>query len=395
MNVLAADPFVLYDEIRKCYYCYATSGATSLKENKAFYIYKSYDKIHWEFVNFALDLNHENIWGKDWFWAPECYYNPINNHYYLFYSARVKKELTKKYFLSENYEESCKIGIAVSKSPEGPFVNISNEPLDYYPFDSNYMSINDVCNNPFELKDDSLLSKAPKGKYIPIIDVNLLFDNNKIYLYFSRCCYMNCLFDKKEGKFIEESNINAIELDTTWWFDKTASTMPKIKDEYIFIENGIRKDKFVELITYKKEPQQWENYHINDYLKYDGKMKNRRWSEGSTTFKLKIDGKDYYFLTYSCNHFMEQHYGVGIACATSPLGNYKKYELNPIIHQIDNYIYSTGHGSLVVENNELYYFIHGRINNDSDRILCYTKIDVQSLDCISSTDIKICELIKE
>ena len=90
MNVLAADPFVLYDEVRKCYYCYATSGAKSLKEKKAFYIYKSKDKIHWEFVNFALDLNHENIWGKDWFWAPECYFNPNNNHYYLFYSARLK-----------------------------------------------------------------------------------------------------------------------------------------------------------------------------------------------------------------------------------------------------------------------------------------------------------------
>ena len=99
-EIISADPYVLYDEKQNCYYCYSTNDG----KNKAFSIHKSYNLIDWEFVNYALDLSHPNIWGKDWFWAPECYYNPNNNHYYLFYSARVKDDLTLKYFFEDNYE---------------------------------------------------------------------------------------------------------------------------------------------------------------------------------------------------------------------------------------------------------------------------------------------------
>ena len=92
--VISADPYVLFDEKTDTYYCYSTNDGV----NKAFSIHKSKNLLDWEFVDYALDLNHKNIWGKDWFWAPECYYNPNNQHYYLFYSARVKDDLAHKYF---------------------------------------------------------------------------------------------------------------------------------------------------------------------------------------------------------------------------------------------------------------------------------------------------------
>ena len=260
--IISADPYVRYDEKSNCYYCYSTNDDV----NKAFSIHKSVNLVDWSFVGYALDLTHKNIWGKDWFWAPECYFNPNNGYYYLFYSARVKNELTEKYFINPTYEESCKIGIAVSKSPEGPFVNITNEPLDYSPYDFDYLNVEHP--NIFTLDSDVLSANASKGNYIPAIDANLYFENDKMYFYFSRCCYCNCRYDEEYSRYIEASNVACVELDTTWWFDKEAKTMPKIKEEYITYHNGHRRDKFVSLISYQLEPQAWENAHVDDFNKY-------------------------------------------------------------------------------------------------------------------------------
>ena len=388
-EIISADPYVLYDEKQNCYYCYSTNDG----KNKAFSIHKSYNLIDWEFVNYALDLSHPNIWGKDWFWAPECYYNPNNNHYYLFYSARVKDDLTLKYFFEDNYEETCKIGIAVSESPEGPFVNITNEPLDYSPYDFDYLHINAISDCVFELKDNKLLADAPKGSYIPAIDANLFFVDNRMILYFSRCCYRNCRYDDEYQCFIESSNVACVELDTEWWFDKDAKTMPKIKEEYItFDENQHRRDKFITLISYQKEAQSWENAHVNDYHLYEKQRRNRRWSEGSTIFQMEINGESKYCITYSCNCYEDGDYAVGIAFADNPFGPFKKYDLNPIIKAYDGGVCSTGHGSIVYHNGEMYYFLHARTCVGQPRILCYTKLIIDN-GKVSASDIVVCNLI--
>ena len=93
-RVYGADPFVLFDKKSGAYYCYSTSNSESSNQ---FYLDKSYDLKEWTRLGYALDCS-KNCWGKDWFWAPECYYNENNGYYYLFYSARVKDELTEEYF---------------------------------------------------------------------------------------------------------------------------------------------------------------------------------------------------------------------------------------------------------------------------------------------------------
>lgn len=396
MNVTGADPHIVFDKKSGYYYCYATSNN---ENGKTFYIYKSKDLVNWEYVNHALDTITNN-WGKDWYWAPECYYNENNDHYYLFYSARVKDELTKEYFEIDNYEESARIGVAVSSSPEGPFVNISDRPMDYHPYEKDYLDVDQIYDNVFDENiDTSKRFLAPKGQYVSTIDMNLFFDGDKMYLYYSRCCYKNVRYDEKLDKFIEESNIVAVELNTEWWYDKEAKTMPTIKERFVNSENDgsslHRRDGFECIINYHLESQDWENGHVNDYQKSGGIKRNRRWSEGSTTFKVNFDGEEYYALTYSCNNFENELYGVGISFSKDPLKPFKKYPGNPIIHQDESFpIYSTGHGCLVDYNNETYYFFHGRESKTEDRILYVAKLYVNSLEDIHISDIKQCKLIK-
>ena len=385
-EIYTADPFVIYDFKSGYYYCF---GTNFVKDEAAFKIFKSKDKENWEFVNYALDLKHENIWGKDWFWAPECYYNPNNDHYYLFYSARVKNELTEKYFYDKNYLESCKIGVAVSKNIEGPYVNITKEPMDYSPYDFDYINVE--SKDIFELTTDDIIHTSPVGSYIPTIDMNLLIEEKRIVLYFSRCCYRNCRFDYEFNRFIESSEVACVELETDWWFDPTATTMPRVKEEYItYDEVGRRRDKFITLINYRNQPQKWENEHVNDYFKYDKQRNNRRWSEGSTIFRLKVNGEEKYAITYSCNCFMDKDYAVGIAFSDSPFGPFKKYEYNPIISEKEG-VCSTGHGSLVIMDDELYYFLHGRTDVLKDRVLCYTTIKEKN-GTVYSGKITVCNL---
>ena len=93
MSVVGADPYMMHDPVTNSYYCYATGD----NRHNHFLIYHSFDLIHYDFVGYAYNDLDEKNWGRTWFWAPEVYYNPNNKLYYLFYSAKVNKDLIKKY----------------------------------------------------------------------------------------------------------------------------------------------------------------------------------------------------------------------------------------------------------------------------------------------------------
>lgn len=391
MNCRGADPFILFDPKSQLYYIYSTDDQKD-NEGQTFIIYKTKDLTHLEYVGYALDIEY-NRWGKNWFWAPIVIYNPNNDLYYMFYSARVKDELLEKYFGDPHFEEGCKIGMATSTSPEGPFRNVTNEPIEYFPYDHGYLDINKIIKNQYhpDISFEEACQKAPKGTYVPLIDIDIFFENNRAYFYFSRCCYKDFVYDVELGKFIEESHILCAEFDPSFWHDKQGQEMPKLMPNF---HEGKNKDSFYELIAYWREPQSWENSHVNDYQKTNGQRKDRRWSEGSTVFKKNIGGENYYFLTYSCNSFENEFYGVGIAYAKSPYGPFKKYPQNPIIHEIkEKSIYSTGHGSYLNIDGRDYYIFHMRDDKKADRCIAWCELYIKSIDDISISEIHKCELI--
>ena len=105
------------------------------------------DLIHWTEHGLALSAK-DGRWANDTFWAPECY--ELGGKYVLLYSANWKDNPTQAL---ENY----RIGAAVADTPVGPFAEVSDRPI----FDPGY----------------------------PIIDANLYQEEDRYYLYYSRCCY--------------------------------------------------------------------------------------------------------------------------------------------------------------------------------------------------------------
>jgi hypothetical protein len=379
-----ADPFVLFDRDSGYYYAYSTDGADP---GYNFAIYRSPDLATWEHLpGGALRAGQDGDWAHDWFWAPEVYHNPATGLYFLFYAGRMNRGVAE-HFRYADFEEPSKVGVAVSRSPAGPFHDIVEAPLDYHPYDPAYHDVN-LIMDATQKKPPATLAEgrtAPLGTYIPFIDPNVFFDaDGRIYLYYSRNAYRNWVWDDDLGKYVEESNIYAVELTGDWWTDPTGTTMPAIAPAYRNANvsagdpPGTRKDGFVPILDHGSDKQQWENAHVDDYARSGGQKKDRRWEEGSTTIRTTdAQGRPLYYLTYSANNYENEFYGVGYATATSPLGPWRKSPANPVLSQDPaKGLYSTGHGSVIAspDGTQLYYVHHGRPTTTSARALYTSRL---------------------
>ncbi len=148
------DPYILRSG-DGVYYCYATSWELGFKA------WRSTDLVSWEEAGPVYTMN-ERSWGKGDFWAPEV--SLVEGRYYMLYSAR----------WLEN--DSLRVGLAVSDSPEGPFIDTGSGPF----FDFGYAAI----------------------------DAHLFIDDDgRKYLYYSRDCSEHIV----NGN--HESHIYMVELE--------------------------------------------------------------------------------------------------------------------------------------------------------------------------------------
>jgi Glycosyl hydrolases family 43 len=383
----AADPYVLHDDASGFYYAYSTDGADP---GWYYAIYRSADLVTWQKLpGGALRQTGARQWGNDWFWAPEVYANPNTGLYFLFYAARSDAN-KQRWFGYPDFEEPSKVGVAVARSPEGPFRNIAGHPIDWYPYDPDYHDVN-LLMGPDQKQPPATLQagqQAPLGTYIPTIDPNVYFaPGGRKYLYVSRNAYRNWNWDTDLGKYIEESDIIAVPLDDAWWNDPTGRTMPQIPAAYRNANDrpggprGPRRDKYVQILSYDADKQPWENADVNDFATTGGEKKDRRWEEGSTTFAHPYRDaqgrrRSAYYLTYSANNWETPQYGVGYAVADGPLGPWRKAPGNPILSQSPTLgMYSTGHGDIELspDGRELYYVHHGRPTPTTEDRRLYTE----------------------
>ncbi|MBE8714088.1 glycoside hydrolase family 43 protein [Sphingobacterium hungaricum] len=310
LDISFGDPYILKTSSGK-YYMYGTGGVKN-----GFLVYSSSDLKEWKAEGTAYSNEQKNAWGEHSFWAPEVYEK--DNKFYMFYSAQWKVNPT-------NELEKFNIGVAVSDSPTGPFIDVSGEPI----FDPGY----------------------------PIIDANVFWDNGKVYLYYSRCCYKNPVkseiadWAKWKGIFeeVEESWVYVVELK---------------KD----FSGVIGKPILLLQPPTQMNTDEWESRSVTS------KEVGRRWTEGSVIFKKN----DIYYMMYSANNFDGQNYAIGYATSSSPLGPFKKSVHNPIL-QKEGLVTGTGHNSITydVANEKMLCVYHGRTEKTGhDRMVFIDEMEV-------------------
>lgn len=312
LKVVFGDPYVLYVKGDK-YYMYGTGGVKN-----GFAVYSSADLVHWKSEGQVWSARNQHGWSDStagWdgaYWAPEVY--EVKGKFYMFYSAQWKVNPNKEF-------ENFRIGVAVADKPTGPFTDLRNQPV----FDPGY----------------------------PVIDANVMFDTNgKLYLYYSRCAYKHPVksevadWAKHKGWFneIEESWVYGVEL----------------KPDF----SGVIGEPVLLLrppVTMKDKQSEWESRSVLS------KEVNRRWTEGSVTFRKG----DTYYIMYSANYFGGKNYAVGYATSKKPLGPFIKSADNPVLsNNADKggIVTGTGHNSITYspDGKEMFCIYHGRTTATGD-----------------------------
>lgn len=157
-----ADPYIML--FNNKYYAYGTGGDV---EGEGFACYSSNDLENWTRDSQALSaVDSYGTWG---FWAPEVYYVPTKQQFYMFYSAA---------------EHIC---VATAKSPKGPFRQVEKRPI-----------------------------RTEKG-----IDTSLFFDEDgKAYLYFVRFTDGNVIWVAEMNDDLttikEETLTKCLEVGEPW-----------------------------------------------------------------------------------------------------------------------------------------------------------------------------------
>ena len=315
IDIKFGDPYLI--QSKGVFYLYGTSNDVN-----GFRAYSSLDLKQWKDEGVVYQGATEDSWTVDCFWAPEVY--EWNGKYYLWYSANWKNNPT-------NELENFRIGVAVSDNPTGPFVEMNGGPV----FDPGY----------------------------PIIDANLHFDESgKIYLYYSRCCYKNPVesevadWAREKGLFeeIEESWIYGVELKPDF--------SGIIGDPVLLLQPPYAMDD---------KQTEWESRSVTS-----GEV-NRRWTEGSFTFKEN----GIYYMMYSANYFGGANYAVGYATAENPLGPYVKADNNPVLQKNSNQggdVTGTGHNMVLsLENGKKLCVYHARTHaTGDDRVVFIDEMEI-------------------
>jgi beta-xylosidase len=325
LPVAFGDPYVLYVKGDR-YYMYGTGGGAKM----GFAAYSSTDLVNWKPEGQVYFASNPNGWSDStaaWegaYWAPEVY--ATNGKYFLFYSAQWKENPTRE-------EENFRIGVAIADKPTGPFIDLYNKPI----FDPGY----------------------------PVIDANVFWDDNgKVYLYYSRCCYKHAVesevasWAKAKGWFseIEESWVYGVEL----------------KHDF----SGVIGEPVMLLrppVSMQDKQAEWESRSVT------AREVNRRWTEGSTTFKKRGT----YYLMYSANYFGGGNYAVGYATAKSPLGPFTKASNNPVLQKntaSGGNVTGTGHNSITYspDGKEMFCVYHGRTATTGDqRVVFIDRMEIR------------------
>lgn len=167
---------------------------------------KSKDLVHWKYLGDALPKKPEWANHTQQFWAPDITYDKSNKTYYLYFASG-----------HNNSHNHC-IGVAISKSPKGPFTDIGHplvcgkafshiDPMeftdpktgklymlwgsDFYPIQMQRMAKNRIQLAPHTHAQSILKPFGKSGTYNHLIEASwLTYHKGYYYLFYSgnNCC---------------------------------------------------------------------------------------------------------------------------------------------------------------------------------------------------------------
>ena len=312
--------------------------ATSNDAPDSFPILRSRNLTDWEFVNFVFPRNQKPLWAADGelvsdYWAPEMH--QVGSEFWLYFVARDK-----------HTRELC-IGLAKSKSPEGPFL-AADEPILKGNIIDPHVFVQENNTAYLYWKEDN--NDVWPGELIELMNANpgLIPE----------------LFKKQENQ------ITASFILTLWPWAKMLEPMERFLVIQVLIESIIAKylDFYTQLTSLMHSQPPYVQEHIRQVQKY---MKTPMFAQQLSPDGTKLVGRrtkilendleweahliegmwvtkqsQKYYLFYAGNDFSTDQYGIGVAMGDSPLGPYQKVE-KPFLQSTANWT-APGHPSVAL-----------------------------------------------
>lgn len=206
----------------------------------------------------------------------------------------------------------------------------TNAPDGYYVYESD--DLVNWTNRGYCLHKDNV--KGEKWFWAP----EIMYRNGKFYMVYTSDEHLGiAVSDSPLGAFVQEkkqwiSERNAIDGDFFVDDDGTVY-LYYVRFDGGNVIYGSRLDEDTMTLDENAEKRL-----ISAEEEWETKM--GRVAEGP--FMLKHNGK--YYLTYSANDYRSIDYSIGYAVSDSPLGPFKKYDGNPILHRTEN-VNGVGHHS--------------------------------------------------
>lgn len=268
-----------------------------------------------------------------------------NGKYYMYATSSGEGFLV---WVSSNLVDWVQSGLALNRNNEGNKWGKGNfwAPEVKYYKGKFYMTYSAISENG-KMKIRIAQSDNPLGQFLnwstpfllgdqdSYIDGDLFIDGDKLYLYYVKDCSTNIINGKHVSQiYVSEINTNLMEL--------TGS--PKL------------------ILT---PDQAWE-----------GTGSDWMWNEGPFVMKHE----NLYYLLYSANVFNSAQYSVGVATSTSPMGDWTKYQNNPVLKQ-DNTLHVSGPGHCMVttspDSSEFFIVYHTHTYYDKpsgNRNMCIDRL---------------------
>lgn len=312
LDTPGADPGVLAvteGEEEGWFYQYNTYGTGA----RGIYCMKSKDLSSWEFADVCYSPDIKS-WGITDIWAPKAIYDESDGKYYLFYCATNTNQ--EAGYLNVKY-----MGVAVSDSPNGPFVQYTGTNGD-----GREIGIGDPIFNPALIPESHELYERYKNGN-SFIDPNPFIDpvTGDKYLYMCR--------NREAG---EETNVICGVKMKDWATPDYSTFQELTKVGKTTVDGNESMDKEEGIIN-----------EAPDILYHDGT----------------------YYLTYSINETKNKDYTIMQALSDKPLGPFTKVQeadggvvVGP--EMIWDHISCTGSHSFVYAGDELFVVYHQNVNRE-------------------------------
>ncbi len=356
------DPGMIYIEEGEdagYYYFYPTSiDGLSVRA------YRTKDFVDYELINGAAFTFQKGGWAVEQIWAPEVIYykteGETKGKYIMYYSASA---FPTDSVSPANKWNGMNIGIAVSESPKGPFVDYVGE-QQYQPYGAAGVRIDPDDHDRVlsESEADIWKTRTVELGTPPLFYAGDTPEENyelgsAVYNSFAETANRNVFatidahpFVDDDGQmymyFVKHQDVNTGG-NSVWGV--------KMKDPYSPDYGTITKIA----VPGKKTPDATEAFADENYLSYGSSINEGPAMVKHTTVKPDGTKATKYYLTYSNYGFDEKMYAVCLAVCDSPLGVFEKPDFRfgqPILSAEASYDHMSGVG-----HNKFFYSPTGEL----------------------------------